>query len=92
MQAPEAATLPGMSARGQHVCPICGCEVAPRNGTPKNVAFPFCSPACKVVDLGRWFDGTYRIPPPPGESPGALDEGDGALDRSTPRRDHEEDE
>jgi endogenous inhibitor of DNA gyrase (YacG/DUF329 family) len=53
-----------MSVRAPHVCPICGCEVAPRNGTPKNLSFPFCSPACKVVDLGRWFDGTYRIPAP----------------------------
>jgi uncharacterized protein len=53
-----------MSVRAPHVCPICGCEVAPRNGTPRNPSFPFCSPACKVVDLGRWFDGTYRIPAP----------------------------
>jgi endogenous inhibitor of DNA gyrase (YacG/DUF329 family) len=53
-----------MPARAAHVCPICGREVAPRNGTPKNLSFPFCSPACKVVDLGRWFDGTYRIPAP----------------------------
>jgi uncharacterized protein len=53
-----------MSARAAHVCPICGCEVAPRNGTPRNPSFPFCSPSCKVVDLGRWFDGTYRIPAP----------------------------
>jgi endogenous inhibitor of DNA gyrase (YacG/DUF329 family) len=54
--------------------------------------FPFCSPACKVVDLGRWFDGTYRIPPPPRESSGALEESDEELDRSTPRRAHEVDE
>jgi endogenous inhibitor of DNA gyrase (YacG/DUF329 family) len=30
----------------------------------QNPSFPFCSPACKVVDLGRWLDGTYRIPEP----------------------------
>jgi uncharacterized protein len=53
-----------MSVRAPHVCPICGREVAPRNGTPRNPSFPFCSPSCKVVDLGRWFDGTYRIPTP----------------------------
>jgi endogenous inhibitor of DNA gyrase (YacG/DUF329 family) len=64
MLAAEAATLAAMSARAAHVCPICAREVAPRNGTPKNPSFPFCSPACKVVDLGRWFDGTYRIPEP----------------------------
>ena len=22
---------------------------------------PFCSERCKMVDLGRWLDGTYRI-------------------------------
>lgn len=53
-----------MSVRAPHVCPICARQVAPRNGTPKNPSFPFCSPVCKVVDLGRWFDGTYRIPAP----------------------------
>jgi endogenous inhibitor of DNA gyrase (YacG/DUF329 family) len=30
-----------------------------------NPAFPFCSPQCKLVDLGRWLDGAYRIPGPP---------------------------
>jgi uncharacterized protein len=23
--------------------------------------FPFCSKRCKVVDLGRWLDGTYQV-------------------------------
>jgi endogenous inhibitor of DNA gyrase (YacG/DUF329 family) len=61
-----------MSVRAAHVCPICAREVAPRNGTPKNPSFPFCSPACKVVDLGRWFDGTYRIPEPAELEPGVA--------------------
>lgn len=26
---------------------------------------PFCSRACKLADLGRWLDGSYRIPGPP---------------------------
>ena len=25
---------------------------------------PFCCDRCKMVDLGRWFDGTYRISDP----------------------------
>ena len=25
---------------------------------------PFCSERCKMVDLGRWFDGTYKISEP----------------------------
>jgi endogenous inhibitor of DNA gyrase (YacG/DUF329 family) len=32
----------------------------------RNVAewssFPFCSPRCKTIDLGRWLGETYRIP------------------------------
>lgn len=23
---------------------------------------PFCSERCKMIDLGRWLDGTYAIP------------------------------
>jgi len=26
---------------------------------------PFCSHRCKMVDLGKWLDGTYRISEPP---------------------------
>jgi len=73
-----------MSARASHVCPICACEVAPRNGVPQNPSFPFCSPACKVVDLGRWFDGTYRIPAP------AEQDGDAAHITPPPAREEDE--
>ena len=27
--------------------------------------FPFCSERCRLVDLGRWLDGEYRIPGKP---------------------------
>jgi endogenous inhibitor of DNA gyrase (YacG/DUF329 family) len=40
-------------------CPACRGPVAPR---PGNRAFPFCSPRCRLLDLGRWLDGDYRIP------------------------------
>lgn len=43
----------------ERVCPICARRVAPR---AENPASPFCSPACKLVDLGRWLDGAYRLP------------------------------
>jgi endogenous inhibitor of DNA gyrase (YacG/DUF329 family) len=23
---------------------------------------PFCSERCKLLDLGEWLDGTYRVP------------------------------
>ena len=26
---------------------------------------PFCSERCKLLDLARWVDGTYRIPGDP---------------------------
>ncbi len=45
-------------------CPSCGSEVKPRHQNP---AFPFCSPRCKAIDLGKWFIGTYRVPGPPAE-------------------------
>ncbi len=50
-----------MAARSRHVCPICGKESQPR---AENPSYPFCSPPCKLVDLGAWLDGAYRIPGP----------------------------
>lgn len=40
-------------------CPICQRSAQPR---AQNVAFPFCSPRCKAIDLGQWFDEKYRVP------------------------------
>jgi endogenous inhibitor of DNA gyrase (YacG/DUF329 family) len=31
--------------------------------------FPFCSPRCKTIDLGRWLTEDYRIPAPDEEQP-----------------------
>ena len=39
-------------------CPICG---RPRAARPGNEAFPFCSASCKLVDLGNWLGGSYRV-------------------------------
>jgi hypothetical protein len=60
------------------VCPICARPVAPRVG---NKAFPFCSRSCKLVDLGRWLDGSYRMPGSDGSS-ADTDEGSVADDGS----------
>jgi uncharacterized protein len=66
-----------MRAPPRHSCPICGREAPPRGGPADNRSFPFCSPACKLVDLGRWLEGSYRIPGPPEESVMDVDgEGD----------------
>ena len=45
------------------VCPICDkvLEVEHRHGAPYR---PFCSERCKMIDLGRWLDGTYRVSEP----------------------------
>ncbi len=29
---------------------------------------PFCGERCRLVDLGRWLDGDYRLPGAPLES------------------------
>ena len=51
---------------------------------------PFCSQRCKDADLGRWLNGTYRIPAgnPPPDLTEALEE-DVIEDpgRSGPRND-----
>ena len=39
-------------------CPICK---RPVEGQPSNEAFPFCSPRCRLIDLGKWLGGAYRI-------------------------------
>ncbi len=65
MRRPSAATLRRMGAPARSVCPICGRDAPPRRDNP---AFPFCSPACKLIDLGRWLDGNYRLPGSPVES------------------------
>jgi len=51
-------------------CPICRTEV-----DAGSEVFPFCSPRCRLVDLGRWLNEEYRIPsvepPDPEELPTA---------------------
>jgi uncharacterized protein len=56
-------------------CPICSkrLEIQALDDLP---SFPFCSERCKLVDLGRWIDGSYTIPVTnPSEKEG---DGDGA--------------
>ena len=38
-------------------CPTCRGPVP-----PASEAFPFCSPRCRMIDLGRWLGEEYRIP------------------------------
>lgn len=46
-------------------CPICGRKV---NAQTDARVLPFCSSQCKLNDLGRWLEGSYRIAGPPLES------------------------
>jgi len=40
----------------QFRCPVC------KKHVQRNAAdFPFCSSRCRVIDLGRWASGNYRI-------------------------------
>ncbi len=44
-------------------CPICE-RTMDLQGPKEWPSRPFCSPRCKLVDLGRWLDGRYRIEAP----------------------------
>lgn len=37
------------------------CSVCKRIADPRSPAYPFCSRRCKMLDLGRWLDGSYCI-------------------------------
>lgn len=40
-------------------CPSCRALV-----TKEDEYFPFCSDRCRVIDLGKWASGAYRISSP----------------------------
>lgn len=63
-------------------CPVCkaGFEFDTKN-LPGN--FPFCSERCKLVDLGRWIDGDYKISTPAPEP----DDDDGSTDEPSEEED-----
>jgi endogenous inhibitor of DNA gyrase (YacG/DUF329 family) len=42
-------------------CPTCKASL---ERTASAAALPFCSPRCKLLDLGRWLDGGYAIHEP----------------------------
>jgi endogenous inhibitor of DNA gyrase (YacG/DUF329 family) len=56
-------------------CPTCG-RVAAWAGNP---ARPFCSLACRLIDLGHWLDGDFRVPGAP-LSPAAVAPSDAPAD------------
>jgi len=40
-------------------CPTCKKAVDPTSGD-----FPFCSDRCRLLDLGKWASGDYRVSSP----------------------------
>jgi hypothetical protein len=53
-----------MSASGtrrEAVCPRCGVSFA-YTSLAEHKPFPFCSPRCREIDLGKWLTGQYLIP------------------------------
>jgi endogenous inhibitor of DNA gyrase (YacG/DUF329 family) len=58
-------------------CLICGRAVVDR------ATAPFCGARCRDLDLGRWLNGSYRMPGPPVTPPTATpgtEGGDGSAD------------
>jgi len=49
-------------------CPTCGkvAESNPEGKVVRTEFFPFCSQRCRLVDLGEWLDGRYRMTIEPG--------------------------
>ncbi len=45
-----------MTATKRFHCPHCRKRVARRSEH-----FPFCSRRCRLIDLGDWLDGRYRV-------------------------------
>lgn len=68
---PSSSAPRRASRRKVGKCPICG---APAQAAAR----PFCSTRCAEIDLGRWLQGSYRIPTneraPEGESAPEEDE------------------
>jgi hypothetical protein len=48
-------------------CPACG---KPTVFGESNPSRPFCSPRCRLTDLGAWASEAYRVPARPAEDEG----------------------
>jgi uncharacterized protein len=56
------STDPTHQSASPLLCPICKTPVDEANRSEPASSFPFCSPRCKLIDLGRWLGGKYQIP------------------------------
>jgi endogenous inhibitor of DNA gyrase (YacG/DUF329 family) len=55
-------------------CPICERPMVGQS-LAEWPQFPFCSPRCKTIDLGRWLGESYSVPAEEPEEP-AFEERD----------------
>jgi len=62
-------------------CPICDRPMEGQ-GPSEWPQFPFCSPRCKLVDLGRWLGENYRVQAEPDDEEIASEAG--TLDEEPP--------
>jgi endogenous inhibitor of DNA gyrase (YacG/DUF329 family) len=57
-------------------CPICDKPMQAQS-LAELPYYPFCSKRCRLIDLGRWLDESYRLPctddPPPQPQPDNSD-------------------
>ncbi|HUV40746.1 MAG TPA: DNA gyrase inhibitor YacG [Sedimentisphaerales bacterium] len=44
-------------------CPICSrlIKISSKEKAENTPFFPFCSQRCKLIDLGDWLDGRYKV-------------------------------
>lgn len=62
-------------------CPQCGKS---SEYSPRNTARPFCSERCRLIDLGEWAEGNYKVPTEPSEmSPEEFELLQQELERAT---------
>jgi endogenous inhibitor of DNA gyrase (YacG/DUF329 family) len=63
---------------------ILSCPTCRRTVTAKDPDFPFCSDRCRIIDLGKWASGEYRISSP-ALDPELLEELDHELKQEAER-------
>jgi endogenous inhibitor of DNA gyrase (YacG/DUF329 family) len=63
----KAGRKQGTGRAREVACPACG---KPAVYAESNPSRPFCSPRCRLTDLGAWASEAYRIPARPAEDEG----------------------
>jgi endogenous inhibitor of DNA gyrase (YacG/DUF329 family) len=53
-----------MSNKAPKQTPVLRCPTCRTLVTASGEDFPFCSDRCRVIDLGKWASGEYRISSP----------------------------